>query len=457
MPEEQQKNHRFKLLDMDPRKGMNKLAIPMIIAFLFQTGFNIVDTIFVGRLGAEAIAGVSLAFPFQMFIISLCMGVGVGAQSLIARSIGANVRRDANKAAGNAIVLAMLLSIVTTIVGLTVSPYLVSTLGASAKVTDECIRYLTPILVGSIFMFLSINFNFIFRGEGDTKRPMYFMAIGAVSNIILDPIFIFTLDMGVAGAAYATVIARAIATLIIFYDIFVRKRTYVRFNREAFRLNFGIIRRIIDVGIPASLAQLSLSMSLFFLNDMVSPFGDAALAAFGIGFRVESVVFLPMIGFSGAFVSAVGFFKGSHQPEKINLIHRYSLKVLILFMVVCSLLFYAFPELIYNIFSSDTTVVGIGKDYLRTLSIFYPILPFSLLAASGFQGLGRGFPSLGLALIRSGIVSVPLSFMFTMVYGMPVRYIWLSIAIGDAISALVGHLWFKKELSGLGNDITKNI
>ena len=437
---------QYALLDAHPSRGLLKLAIPMIVAFLFQTGFNIVDTIFVGRLGADAIAGVSLAFPFQMFVIALGSGFGIGAQSLIARSIGASRIKDADSAAGHALLLAIVSGIVTTIVGVLSIEVLLSSLDPPAEVYAYGYGYLSTILLGSLFIYLNIIANAVLRGEGDTRRPMKFMATAAVINVILDPIFIYTFGWGVEGAAIATVISRIVVTGMVLHYLFVRRGATVQPRIRGFSVDMSILRRIIDVGFPASLAQLALSLSLFFLNDIISPFGRDAIAAFGLGFRVESVVFLPMIGLSSAFVSAVGFFRGSHQPEKIRHIHRYSIRLLVTFMCVCSLVFFIFPDVILRVFTDEQGVLSIGRTYLRVLCVFYPVLPFSLLAASGFQGLGKGYPGLFLALIRSGFVSVPFAILFTMILGKPVAYIWLSIALGDALSAVVGHAWFMREM-----------
>jgi putative MATE family efflux protein len=437
---------QYALLDAHPSQGLLKLAIPMIIAFLFQTGFNIVDTIFVGRLGADAIAGVSLAFPFQMFVIALGSGFGIGAQSLIARSIGANRMRDANSAAGHALFLAVVSGALTTIIGLASMDALISSLDPPAEVYEYGMEYLGTILLGSLFIYLNVISNAVLRGEGDTKRPMKFMATAAVINTILDPIFIFTFGWGVEGAALATVISRIVVTGMVFHYLFVKRGAAVQPNLRGFTVDASILRRIVDVGVPASLSQLALSLSLFFLNDIISPFGRDALAAFGLGFRVESVVFLPMIGLSSAFVSAVGYFRGSSQPQKIRLIHRYSLRLLIAFMCLCSVVFFFLPDIILRIFTDEQGVLSIGRTYLRVLCVFYPLLPFSMLAASGFQGLGKGYPGLFLALIRSGAVSVPCAMLFTMVLGWPLAYIWLSIALGDALSSIVGHAWFVKGL-----------
>ncbi len=446
---------QYAFLDAHPSQGLLKLAIPMVVAFLFQTGFNIVDTIFVARLGVDAIAGVSLAFPFQMFVIALGSGFGIGAQSLIARSLGASRMKDANAAAGHALLLAVVCGAITTVVGVLSVDFLLLSLDPPAEVYAYGIGYLSTIILGSLFIYLNIIGNAVLRGEGDTRRPMKFMATAAVINVILDPLFIFTFGWGVEGAAIATIVSRIVVTGMVLHYLFVRRSSVVQPRIRGFAVDTSILRRIIDVGFPASLSQMALSLSLFFLNDIISPFGRDAIAAFGLGFRVESVVFLPMIGLSSAFVSAVGFFKGSRQPEKIRYIHRYSLRLLVVFMCVCSLAFFIFPDLILRVFTDEPGVLSMGRTYLRVMCIFYPFLPFSLLAASGFQGLGKGYPGLFLALIRSGFVSVPLAVLFTLFLGKPVAYVWVSIAVGDFLSSIFGHVWFMRGLRAFVRSVEK--
>ena len=437
---------QYALLDAHPEKGLVALAVPMIVAFLFQTGFNIVDTIFVGRLGADAIAGVSLAFPFQMFVIAVGSGLGIGAQSLIARCLGAGRTREAHSAAAQALLLAVVSGVITTALGILSLRALLSLLSPPPGAYAYGVEYLFVILSGSMFVYLNIISNAILRGEGDTRRPMKFMATAAVINTVLDPIFIFTFGWGVAGAAVATVVSRAIVTGLALHYLFFSKRTTVRPAVGARLADIPVLGRIVDVGLPASLSQLAMSLSLFFLNGIVSPYGRDALAAFGLGFRVESVVFLPMIGMASAFVSAVGYFKGSGQQEKIRHIHRYSMRFLVGFMCLCSLTFFLFPDIILSVFTDEAGVLAMGRTYLRVLCLFYPVLPLSFLAASGFQGMGKGYPSLFLALIRSGFVSVPCALLFTTYLGLPLPYVWLSIALGDLLSSLVGHAWFMTAL-----------
>jgi len=453
MEERKVTNTHFVLLNKHPTKGLSRMAIPMILAFILQTAFNIVDTIFVGRLGASAIAGLSLAFPFQMFIIALGGGFGIGAQSLISRSIGAKKFVDADNAAEHALLLAVVSGVFTTCVGLLSIKYIIGTLGAPQEVSGLALDYLGIIMTGSIFIFLNIISNSILRGEGDTRRPMIFMGFAAILNIILDPIFIFTFGWGVSGAALATVLSRSIVTLLICYTLLIKNRSFVQFNLRHFSFNLHILRKIFNVGFPASMAQIAMSLSLFFLNDILAPYGRDALAAFGLGFRVESIVFLPMIGLSGAFVSAVGFFKGSKQMDKIDVIMHYSLKVLVIFMCICTIVFFLFPIPLLRIFTDEAGVLSIGREYLRILSPFYILLPLSLLSAAGFQGIGKGYPAFLLALLRSGLVSVPLALYLTHVRNYGVASVWWAIVLGDVISAAVGYMWFKHDLTRLKNQI----
>lgn len=450
------RSSHFVTLQDHPERGLLGLALPMIVAFTFQTGFNIVDTIFVGRLGPSSLAGVSLAFPFQVFVIALASGFGIGAQSLIARSIGGRHLRDADNAAEHALILAVIGAVVTTIVGLLALPSLLGFLDAPPSVYDEAYAYLFVILLGSVFMYLTVIANAVLRGEGDTKHPMIIMGAAAVLNVIFDPIFIFVLDWGVAGAAFATVLSRALVFIFIFYLLFVKKSTFLRFDMKHFSFSTSILRGIVDVGFPASLGTLSFSLSLFFLNSILAPFGRDALAAFGVGFRVESLVFLPMIGLSSAFVSAVGFFKGAQLYDNIRRINIYAMKMLVGLMLVCLVVFYVFPGQIMNIFTNEEGVISIGVGYLRVLAPFYPILPLSFLSAAGFQGIGRGYPSFVLAFIRSGVVSVPMALLLIYVFDFSVQGVWLSIATGDFLSAIVGYVWFRRALSRLSEPFAHN-
>lgn len=434
------KSH-FALLDADPKKGIIRLAIPMVAAFFFQTCFNLVDTFFVGKLGADAIAAVGLAFPVQMFIIAIASGLGIGAQSYIARSYGANDTKTASRVAEHTVILALVVGIITSVVGLLTIETVIGVLGAPEAAYRFSIDYLSVILGGSIFIYMNMMLDSILRGEGDTKRPMIFMGTGALLNIVLDPIFIFTLGMGVRGAAIATILSRICITAAIVYFLLISSRAQTKLNMRKFRFSWPIVRRIIDVGIPASLSQVAISVVMFLMNNVLSLFGSPALATFGVGIRVESLIFMPMIGLSSAFVSAVGYFRGSGRIDQVKGIYWFCVRSLLVLMVVCGIFFYAVPDWIFRIFTDDAAVIANGVEYLRIFVFGYPLLPMSIIASAGFQGMGRGMPPLILVIIRSGMVSLPLAYICTFILGYGLWTVWAAITLGDILSGTIGHMW----------------
>jgi putative MATE family efflux protein len=282
----------------------------------------------------------------------------------------------------------------------------------------------------------------ILRGEGSTKKSMYFMATSAILNMILDPLLIFGLGWGVSGAAIATVMARAIVVIAMVYHMIIKKKNLIKLDFGSFRFSTCILRQIVSIGIPASLTQLSYSLSLFAMNTILALYGADAIATFGIGFKIESMAFLPMFGMAGAFVSATGYFKGSGQYEKFLSLKNFAYLSSIAFMSICALAFFSFPEIIYKVFTDSASVIEMGRDYIMINVLVYPIVPFTSISAAGFQGLGRGNPPFLIALLRSWLVVIPLSLFFSSVMDYGVAYIWWSMLAGNTISAIVGGSWF---------------
>jgi len=449
-------NIHFRGLENRPNLGLLKLAIPLVVAFSIQTGFNVVDTIFVGRLGPDAIAGLSIAYPFQMMMYAIGGGLGIGAQSLISRFIGANDPESARYAVYNSVILAAICTFFTVTIGLFGVGYIVSLFGAPNEVNSFSLEYLYVVISGSVFLYLMLSMDAMLRGEGNTRLSMYFMGFSAILNLVMDPFFIFTLDMGVRGAAIATVLARAIVSSYMCYYIFVKKRYFIEVSLGKIKYSFETIRHIVGIGIPASMTQLSYSLSLFAMNTILATYGGVAIAAFGIGFRIESMAFLPMFGMAGAFVSAVGYFRGSGQYHKMLGLKNFAYGSTIVFMSLCALVFFLFPETIYGIFTSSPEVISLGRDYLLINVLVYPLVPFTSISAAGFQGLGRGHPPFLIALLRSWLIVIPLSWFFAFHTGQGITFIWWSMVIGNTVSALIGGIWFfvgtKRFKAGIGTD-----
>ncbi|RZN48322.1 MATE family efflux transporter [archaeon] len=440
---------KYATLDARPYWGLVKLAAPLMLAFGIQTMFNVVDTIFVGRIGPDAIAGVSLSFPVQMIMVAIAGGLGIGAQSLIARAIGRSDLASADNAAEHGMLIAAITGVATTLVGIAAITTVISALGATPTVTNYALDYINIILFGAPFIFGALMGDSILRGEGNTKMSFYFMGSAALINVVLDPLFIFSLGWGVKGAAVATVCARGITMGALAYYLFVYKGSFVQFRFSSFHWSRGIIGQIVGVGIPASLSQLSYSVSLFFMNSILAHYGSDALAAFGIGFRIESIAFLPMIGMAGAFVSSVGYFTGGGKLERLRSIQRFAYGFLIFFMSTCALLFYIFPDVIYGVFTDAAPVIGIGKTYLRINVLAYPLIPLSIVSAAGFQGIGRGVPPFFIALLRSWLIVIPLSWYNAFVLDGALTNIWYAMVIGHSASAAVGATWLGLQIKKL--------
>ncbi|MBN1786440.1 MAG: MATE family efflux transporter [Candidatus Methanofastidiosa archaeon] len=447
----------FEELERSPYVGLLKLAYPLIVAFSIQTGFNVVDTIFVGRIGPDAIAALSLAYPFQMIMYAIGGGLGIGAQSLISRSIGARNLPDAKNAAMHSIMIALLSGLLTGVIGIAAVGGVLRSFGAPESVNVLSLDYLYIVISGSIFLYLMLGMDSILRGEGNTKLSMAFMTSSALLNIFLDPIFIFALDMGVAGAAIATVLARALVVVAMAYFILIRKGAYAQPDLGSVRVSRPIIREIVGIGIPASLSQLSYSLSLFVMNTILATYGADAIATFGIGFRIESMAFLPMFGMAGAFVSAVGFFRGSGQISNLFSLKNFAYSSTIAFMSICAVAFFIAPERIYGVFTDSPTVISMGRSYLLINIIVYPIVPFTAISAAGFQGLGKGNPPMIISLLRSWLIVIPLSLIFSFAFDLGITYIWWSMVIGNTVSAIAGGSWFLIETRRLRNGLAKVI
>jgi len=440
----------FLELERRPYAGLLKLAYPLVIAFSVQTGFNVVDTIFVGRLGSDAIAALSLAYPFQMIMYAIGGGLGIGAQSLISRSIGAKRIQDAENASVHSLFLGLVCGVLTAVLGLVLVSSVLGLFGAPESVNALSLDYLNVVIGGSVVFYIMFSLDSILRGEGTTKLSMYFMAASALLNILLDPIFIFGLGLGVQGAAIATVLARAIVTLAMFDFVLLRKRNLIHMELSRFNYSGNIIRQIVGIGIPASLTQLSYSLSLFAMNTILALYGAEAIATFGIGFRIESMAFLPMFGMAGGFVSAIGYFKGSGNFQKLISLKNFAYGSTVLFMSICAIVFFVFPGTIYRIFTDSPSVIGMGRDYLMINVLVYPLVPFTSISAAGFQGLGRGNPPFIIALMRSWFVVIPLSWLFSFHLGLEITYIWWSMVVGNTISAILGGAWFYTEARKIG-------
>ncbi|MDD4749782.1 MAG: MATE family efflux transporter, partial [Methanosarcinaceae archaeon] len=305
-----------KTLQGDPKKAIIKLALPMIVAMSVQTIYTLVDTFWVSGLGADALAAMGFAFPFYFIQMALTNGLGVGGGAAISRRIGARDKKGAENVGLHTLVLMLLTIVCFTILSLSFVEEIFRLSGAG-KTTGLAVAYSEILFGGSLIIFFANVGNAILRAEGDSKRAMLAMVLGSGLNLVLDPIFIYTLDMGIAGAAWATLISFGLSCFMMFYWFFVKKNSYLSFDFEDFRLEKSIIQDILRVGVPASVQQITMALTALIMNLIIVAVSNTDMVAvYSTGWRIATIAIAPLVGISMAVVSVAGAAFGAREFEK---------------------------------------------------------------------------------------------------------------------------------------------
>lgn len=429
-----------------------RLALPIMAGMFLQTAFSLVDTWFVSRLGQDAIAAVSMNIPLFFIVLALGSAVAVGTSSLVAQAIGAGDRARAGGIAGQSVTLAVLLGFASGAIGVFLTRPLMLLMGAEGAALDFAVQYTQIILVGNPIFFLYSALDGTLRGEGDMKTSMVILAIATVVNIVLDPLFIFGWGpipaLGVAGAALATVLARGIGLLIILGH-FHGARSAIVFKLFRWQWNPGTILAIFRIGIPTAISQAMLSLTMFVYNLLANQFGAHAVAALGLGFRIDSLAFMPGMSVSIATVTMVGQNFGARHYHRLVSAWRTALIMVFAAMGGMGLIVFFLPEFFVGIFTKEGPVVAQTISYLRIVPLFYGFLGMGIVTASAFQGLGRGLPALVVNMFRLGLVGIPLAVFLTRVLGWGPEGIWWALAMSDFSFAIVGIVWFSRVLRRL--------
>ena len=425
-----------------------RLSIPSIIAMAIQALYNVVDSIYVGRISTEALSALSLAFPIQIVLIGIGVGTGVGASSLISRRLGENNEQAAVNAAEHSIMLSVFYGILVAVLGYLFSDQILKLFTSEADLIRMGSEYIKIILIGSIAMFFPMISNNILRGEGNTFTPMVAMLIGSILNIILDPFLIFGLwifpEMGVAGAAVATVAARIISGGFLIYILLFSKKNELQISLKDFSFDFQIIRDIYAVGFPAMVMQFLASFMLGGMNKILAGFGSTAIAAAGIYFRLQSFIFMPVFGLNQGYMPIMGYNYGHNNPERMKKTFKSALLVAVIFTTTGFVIFQTVPELLIKMFNSDPELLRIGTDALKKISTAFPVIGPAIIISTTFQALGNGFPSLVFSFLRQIVVLLPVMYLLGNYFGL--EYLWFAFPISEAASILPAAVWLRVKL-----------
>ena len=428
----------------DPRRAVVKLSLPMVVAMSAHTVYNVTDAIWVAGLGPESLAAVGFIFPFFFLAIAVASGVGIGGGAAISRRIGARDKAGADSIATHSMVLMFVCVILFTAAMLAFAEPILRRMGAGAAL-EPSVRYARILFSGIVFVFFQQAAIAILRSEGDVKRAMYAMVGGAVLNMVLDPLFIYTAGLGVAGAALATVFSMFLVSAVTFYWLFLERKTYVSFRFRGFRFVSRDVWDISRVGFPASISQMSMAVMAFAVTTIVAYVGGPdGVAVYTTGWRVIAVAALPVLGVASAVTSVSGAAFGAGEYEKIEVSFLYALKACVVIEGVFALLMVTFAHQLAWIFTWSAESDRIVNDLVVCLRILWVVLPaaaFGMLSSAMFQGVGRGFYALTMTLLRTLVFTVPLAWVFGVLLDWGLRGVWIGMAIAGISYVPIAFGW----------------
>ncbi|MCU6748301.1 MATE family efflux transporter [Faecalicatena acetigenes] len=439
-------------------KLLISMSLPMIISMLVQALYNIIDSMFVAQLSEDALTAVSLAFPVQNLMIAIATGTGVGINALLSRNLGEKRFEEANLAARNGIFLGFISFICIAVFGTVGSRFFFAAQTDNAVIVNYGTQYMLVITIMSFGIFLEITFERLLQATGKTFYTMITQGTGAVINIILDPILIFGLfgfpRLEVAGAALATVFGQIVAMfLALLFNC--RKNTELNLNMRIFRPDKRIISTIYKVGVPSIIMQSISSIMVFGMNKILMPFSSTATAVFGVYFKLQSFIFMPVFGLNNGMIPIIAYNYGARNRKRILSTMRLSIYIAVSIMLVGLLIFQLLPGSLLKLFDASQHMIEIGIPALRLISLSFLFAGYCIIMGSVFQALGNGVYSLIISVARQLLVILPVAYIFSRIWGL--NAVWLAIPIAEVVSVVLSTLLFKRinqlKLKPLKNNI----
>ena len=436
----------------NPKRALLKMSLPLIVSLLISSFYNLIDAAWVSGLGADALAGVGFFTPIFMVLVGFGNGLGAGASFAISKYIGEENKLKADNASIHSILLDIIVSLVLTIVLLVFLNPILKIMGAGQTI-NYAADYGMILLIGSIFIILSNALYGVFRGEGDSKRPMYAMIASAILNIILDPIFIYTLNLGVRGAAIATLISAVFVILILIYWFYIKKDTYLKPNLSNFNFNKDISRDIIKVGIPASIQLLNNAFFAAVFSALLVYVGSTdSVAVYSTGWRIVIITTTPLLAIGTALISVIAANFGAKNYKNIQIAHRYAMKVSLMLAVGVMVLTNVFAGEISSIFTSGGSSARISAEltsFIAWIVIYYPTMAVGVPSTYVFQGIGKGITAMFQTIMRETGFTIFFAVLFAVVLNYGVWGAWMGIVLGEIVSNNLTGIWADLEIKKL--------
>lgn len=432
-----------KMGTMPVGKLLVSMSLPMMISMFVQALYNIVDSIFVAQISENALTAVSLAFPIQNLLIAVGVGVGVGINALLSRRLGEQNFEDVNKAALNGLFLAVCSTILFVIVGIFVPRIYFESQTDNVEIIEYGVTYMRICLIASVGLFGSMTFERLLQSTGKTLLSMVSQLVGTVFNIVFDPLLIFGLcgfpKMGIAGAAIATV-AGQIAAMIVSLILNVKYNKEINFSLKKFFPEWRVIKDIFTVAIPSILLQSVGSVMVYFLNLILGAFSTTAIAVFGVYFKLQSFVFMPVFGLNGGAVPIIAYNYGAQKRRRITRTVKLCALSACFIMSCGTLIFEIFPKFLLNFFNASDEMLRIGVPALRIISIHFPIAAVCIILGCVFQALGKGIQSMIVSFVRQLIVLLPAAWLLSLTGA--VNNVWWAFPIAELSSLTLSIIFF---------------
>ncbi len=441
-------NSDNKLGTMPISKLIWNMSLPIIASMLVQALYNIVDSIFVSHISESALTAVSLTFPAQQLIIAVAAGTGVGISALLGRSLGAGNHRRANEVANNGVFLAIASAVVFCLLALCFSRVFFTAQTVVPEIVEQGNLYLLIVCCGSVGIFLEITFERLLQATGRSILSMYTQGVGTIINIILDPVFIFVLDMGVVGAAVATIIGQMCsAALAIFLCRTKNKELHI--SLRGFRPNWSLIGNIYRIGIPSIIMMAISSVMVFVMNKILIALHSAketAATMFGVYFKLNSFVFMPIFGLNTGIISIISYNYGAGKRKRmLETIHRSTLYAVIV-MTVGTVIFETIPAVLLGMFEATDTMLQVGVPALRIIGLSFPMAGVCILLSGAFQAVGKSVYSMLASIVRQLLVLLPAALVLALL-GRSLGnddLVWWSFPIAEIASLVMTLLFYHR-------------
>ena len=434
-----------KMGTMPVNKLLISMSLPMIISMLVQAMYNIVDSVFVAQISENALTAVSLAFPLQNLMIAFAGGTAVGVNALLSRSLGEKNQDHVNQTAVNSEFIFLFTAVIFMIAGLTLSNLFFNVQTTNTEIVNAGTQYSMIVVGCSIGLFCQFLFERLLQATGRTLFTMVTQGLGAIINIILDPIFIFGLcgfpKMGVAGAALATITGQIIACLLaLFFNLKFNHDIHFKFKR--FRPNAHIVKQIYSVGIPSIIMQSIGSVMTFGMNTILITFSTTATAVFGVYFKLQSFVFMPVFGLNNGMIPIIAYNLGAKQKKRMFDTIKLAMIYATGMMIIGVIFFETIPQTLLGFFNASEAMIKIGTPALRIIAIHFIFAGFSIVCSATFQAVGKGTYSLLTSLIRQLLVLLPCAYVLSLTGNLDL--IWLCFPIAEIFSAVTSFILMKR-------------